>query len=298
MSCLPCFKQSAQSFLQDIPHIWTPQTPKELSAYIKKQSVTAAAQAQKAHKPNEILTKYCQHMEFLCFRCKESLNHIHVSAVVYGTAKVCNAAIQGQNLKHHDTLQLHQLHSFLYRMLFRLQYFLPRIQPRQASSILWSCASLGVNPDSLIPGIVDELAQQFLRNMSSADGQSFASLLLACVQLRLDPRDGHMCYAMLKYLNRTNLSAFDAQAVANTAWALQELRYAPQDDLALAMASRLLYHCQYSQAEIRPQHISNLLFAFAELRLPAEPTQLNALVTFLLSRAKVDAQDLTTQRGV
>ena len=270
---------------------YTPKTPREMSSYIKKQSSSAAAEAATAPDAAGILVNHCRHMELLCCVCKQHVNHIHLSAIFHGTAAVSQSA-RFTAISQQSPVQI-ELDHFLSSMLLRLKRCLPHVQPRQASSILWSFAKMGVNPDDLVHNMTDSLVQQFMRKMHSADGQGFATLLLACVHLQVDPRQGDMCQFILRHLGLTDLLHFDAQTVANLAWALQELRYAPPPSLASCMIHRLLDLCCEDSDDVRAHHISNLLFALAELRLPVSQHKADALVSELFSRPRLDAQDLT-----
>lgn len=270
---------------------YTPKTPREMSSYIKKQSSSAAVEAARAPDPASILVSHCHHMELLCCVCKQHLNHIHLSAIFHGAAKLCQSA-RFSATSQQSPVQA-ELDHFLSSMLLRLKRCLPHIQPRQASSILWSFAKMQINPDDLVHNMTDCLGQQFIRKMDAADGQGFATLLLACVHLQVDPRQGDVCQRIVQHLNLTDLLHFDAQAVANLAWALQELRYAPPASLASSMIGRLLNLCCEDSGDVRAHHISNLLFALAELRLPVSQHNADALVSALVSRLRLDAQDLT-----
>ena len=69
----------------------------------------------------------------------------------------------------------------------RLQPLLPAIGARIAADVLWSSAKLGLDPDALVPGMTDSLAQQFMADMDAANGQEFANVLVACGKLQLNP---------------------------------------------------------------------------------------------------------------
>ncbi len=53
--------------------------------------------------------------------------------------------------------------------------------------MLWSSAQLGLNPDALVPGMTDSLAQRFMVDIDAADGQDFANVLEAFAKLQLSP---------------------------------------------------------------------------------------------------------------
>ena len=90
------------------------------------------------------------------------------------------------------------MHAFLTKMFHSLQPLLPDVEAWQAANMLWSSAQLGLNPDALVPGMTDSLAQRFMIDMDAADGQNFANVLEACPKLQLSPCQGFLCKTILK----------------------------------------------------------------------------------------------------
>ena len=265
------------------------------------------------------------------------MDFTHVASALYGTALVWQAAQQNPQAPHRP--QLHpELQDFLYRMLQRLQFVQSKLNSRAVSSILWSFAKLGQHPDTLMPGIVDGIAQRYIQDIHSATGQSHSSVLLACDQLRLDPCQGTMIAAILQHLNRIRLAQYNAQdlsniihglakvsqaqpstqllnklcdsflplfesrdeaqrpnsqAVANFAWALQQLDHSPTAALASAMIQRMLHLCHRLQSPPKPQEISNLILACSQLKMPITQEQAERLMLHLLKHKQLKPQDLT-----
>ena len=108
-------------------------------------------------------------------------------------------------------------------MLTNLRQLLPTTTCREISSILWSFAKMNLNPDDLVPGSVDSLAQQFVHDMDTANHQHYASLTLACANLQLDPCKGTVHQAIMQRLSTTDMSSFDAQAVSNITYSLAKM---------------------------------------------------------------------------
>ena len=85
-------------------------------------------------------------------------------------------------------------------------------------------------------------------------------------------------------LNSRQISELpDAQSIANTMWALSELKHAPSDELAMFMLGRMVALCHVPGQQPAPQAISNVLLACAELRLPVKQADIEGLAAFLLS---------------
>lgn len=309
-------------------------TPMLMTDYIKCQQLGASRQMTKAN-PYRVLSRYTARMDELCYAKQKTLDYMHISAILHGTARVCqSAAAVYSNWLPQEGVE--QLHAFLSRQLVMLQQVMPDVRCRQASSIFWAFGRLHINPDDLVPGTVDALAQQFLADIASARGQSYASLLSACLELRLDPR-GRVLPRVLQHLSNTDISAFnfqelanithslaklpadkptfellddlcnallqkiqsndarerpDAQAISSFAWALQKLKHEPTTDVAAGMLGHMLYLCNgHKRQQPTSQAISNLLLAWAMLRLTMDQSQADRLVTHLLQQ-RPQTQDL------
>ena len=96
----------------------------------------------------------------------------------------------------------------------------------------------------------------------------------------------------LKVLRSFDAQCPKAQAMGNFAWALRELKHVPHAALATAMLDRMLHLCQGSKHHSNAQAISNLLLAWADLRLPISQKQANILLTHLLAEDAVITQSL------
>ena len=127
------------------------------------------------------MVTYISRMDWLCSQNRQHLDHIHISTILYGTAQICitDKAQHGA----FSSLQVYgpEFTAFLSSMLSRSLQLLPKATCRGISNILGSFARLNLNPDDLVPGSGDSLAQQFVYKMGTATDQSYSSVLLACV---------------------------------------------------------------------------------------------------------------------
>ena len=161
----------------------------QMTDYIKGQW-QAAVQSVPTAPPGKIMSMYGSNMQQLCSRSQEHLNHIHISAILYGTAQIFLA-----DKRHHDknfSVDVYgpSFRAFLSRMLTIMLELLLAATCRATSSILWSFAKLNLNPDELVPGSVDSLAERFVHEMDTASDQAYAHFASACVKLQLDPCKG------------------------------------------------------------------------------------------------------------
>ncbi|DBA85715.1 TPA: hypothetical protein ACH3X1_005286 [Trebouxia sp. C0004] len=303
---------------------------KYMNHYIREQW-QLAAQSVRHSSPDKVMEAYYGCLDQICRSSEKQLDSIHISAAVYGTAKVWIAA----KTRHSGWCGKQQadqkLRSFIVRMLQRLEPLLPAVSARQAANLLWSSAQLRLNPDALVPGMTDSLAQEFIIDMDAATGQEHANVLVACAKLQLNPCQGGLFKAILYRLATADLSNFqpqgvantlhslvtlpaaspsddvldalcqrfgvmlqscqaaelpDAQSIANTMWALSKLKHAPSDELAMSMVGRMVALCRLPGQQPKPQNISNVLLACAELSVPIKQADTDSLASFLLSSTR------------
>ncbi len=161
------------------------------AGYIRAQKDKLMQSVRGSH-PDPALDSFYKGMAALCSRSESCINHMHLNAIIGATAKAWTTA-RGRFAQQKQQQAHHQMQAFLTKMFWSLQPLLPDVEARQAANMLWSSAQLGLNPDALVPGMTDSLAQQFMVDMDAADGQNFANVLEACAKLQLSPCHGVLC---------------------------------------------------------------------------------------------------------
>jgi len=223
---------------------------------------------------------------------------------------------------HEQQQARHHMLAFLTKMLLRLQPLMPEVEARQAANILWSLAKLGMKPDVLVPGMTDSLAPQFITNTDVATGQGFGNVLTAAnvssfnaqavanilhslATLPAAAPSNKVLDALCKRFgallkSRQAAELPNAQSIANTVWALSELKYAPADELAMSMVGRMVTLCRLPGQQPTAQAICNALLACAELDVPVKQADIDSLVSFLftLNRHQIANKTMETQHGV
>ena len=206
-----------------------------------------------------------------------------MSAIVYGTAKVWTAAAERRSGWVAKEQAEQNLRSFTARMLKRLHPLLPAVGVRLTANVLWSSAKLGLNPDALVPGMTDSLAQQFVADMNAVNGQDFAAVLVACAQLQLSPCQGALFQAICGRLAVVDLSNFNPQNVSNILHSLATLpAAAPSVEMLDALCQRFGVLLNGHQATSGPdelpnsQNIANTIWALNKLKY--EPADELAMV--------------------
>ena len=227
---------------------------KNMIHYIKEQW-QLAAQSVRHSSPDKVMEAYYCCIDQMCRYSKKQLKSKHISAAVYGTAKVWTVAQASHSGWYSEQQADQKLRSFMVRMLHRLEPLLPTVSARQAANLLWSSARLRLNPDALVPGMTDGLAQEFIFDVDAATAQELANVLVACAKLQLSPCHGGLLKEILNRLTTADLSNFEPQHVAKTLHSLATLpAAAPSIDVLDAF-------CQHFGALLKSRPAAELLDA-------------------------------------
>ena len=255
-----------------------------MTNYIKTQW-QLAAHFVRLSSPDKIMEAYYSCIDQMCCQSEKQLNYVHLNAIVHGTAKVWTAAGERHGCWVAGVPAEQNMRFFIARMLQRLlnQPLLPAIGARIAANVLWSSAKLGLDPDALVPGMTDSLAQQFMTDMDAANGQEFANVLVACAKLQLNPCQGALFKAMCGRLAVADLSIFDSQHVATILHSLATTTAAePSVEMLDGLCQRFGVLLSRHQGSSRPnelpiaQHIANTMWALSKLKYaPADELALS-----------------------
>ena len=119
---------------------------------------------------------------------------------------------------------------------------------REISNVLWASATLSLNPDDIVPGMVHDITSRFVQFIDVAEEKQHPN----------------------------------AQELANVLWAFAQLKHAPSQDVMSAMFDNLVALCQTPCVQPNSQNISNVLLACAELQLAVKPTCVEVLLNHFL----------------
>ena len=154
------------------------------------------------------------------------------------------------------------------------------------SNVLVACAKLQLNPcqGELFKAIRARLTAA---NLSSFNAQAVANILHSLATLPAAAPPDQVLDALCKRFgallkSRQAAELPNAQNIANTIWALSELKFAPADELAISMVGRMVTVCRLPGQQPDPQAISNALLACAELSVPVEQADIDSLVSFFI----------------
>ena len=265
---------------------------KHMSHYIKEQW-QLAAQSVKHSSPDKVMEAYYGCMDQICQYSEKQLNSIHISAAVYGTAKVWVAAQISHRGWYARQRANQKLRSFIARMLERLQPLLPAVNARQAANILWSLAQLRLNPDALVPGMTDSLAREFIVDMDAATAQELTNVLVACAKLQLSPCQGGLVKAVLHRLATSDLTKFEPQHVANALHSLATIpAAAPSVEVLDALCHRFGALLKSGRAAEIPnaQSTANTMWALSKLKHAPSDELAMSMVGRMVALCRVPGQ--------
>ena len=219
--------------------------------------------------PDLALQKFYEDMSSLRSTPGVFIDPSHLNAIIGATAKAWTPARASLGQQQQQQQAHHEIHAFLTEMLQRLQPLLPDVGAREAANLLWTSAKLGLNPNALVPGMTDSLAQEFMADMDVAIGQEFANVLLACAKLHISPCQGELFKAIKYQLATSDLSDFEPQHVANTLHSLATIPdAAPSVEVLDALCHRFGVLLNSRQAVELPnaQNIANTMWALSKLK--------------------------------
>ena len=256
------------------------QDPRQITAYVKHRKEAALSSARGDSSLEADLTAFCNNMNVLICRAGPRMNHIHFAAIVTASAHIWEAAQSDSNHTIWSGLH-HKIERVYWRCIQGLHPLLANLAPQQISTVLWSSATLGFNPDDCVPGMMQALMHRFLQLINTADtrqhpsAQSCANVIWAVAVMR------HPAASAVEVLNSA-CSRFahllsspvvtqqpKAEEVASVVWSLGTLKHTPHDDallddLCVHMLTLLL--SQDGRARPNAQATSSMLWGLAELK--------------------------------
>ena len=121
------------------------------------------------------------------------LNYIHVSAMIHSTAEVWGASepTLASASQREQCRQVAQ--RCVSQLLPRLEAMLDRIGPREASNTLWSFAKVGLDPDTVCPGITADLLHKVAENAKAANAYDVANSVWAMAVLQDIKKASYAC---------------------------------------------------------------------------------------------------------
>ncbi|KAL3149748.1 hypothetical protein ABBQ38_013574 [Trebouxia sp. C0009 RCD-2024] len=240
-------------------------------------------------------------MDDLLAAAAPRMNYINFAAVVTASAQLWSAARRYDSFT--KQADIHERLATVYQQCLQsLQYMLGDMSAWEIRNVVWSSATLGCNPDAIIPGMLHHLTVKFaqLTDATKEDqrpnAQACANLLWALATIRYPAAAevvDAVCNRMYSLLQSTDQHIRpNAQHTANTFWALKELKHAPSHDVASALLINLLALCQTADPQPRSQSVSNCLLACTELGLSVSSTCVEALLKYVLEMhvSQVDYQ--------
>ena len=252
--------------------------PTQITTYIKQQKTMAFISA-KGPGPEAALTGFCYSMDGLLYAAASCMNYINYAAVVTALAHIWAEAQRYDRFRSHaDTRE--KLKALYQRCLQSLQQLLPDSDEQGCRTLLWSSATLGFNPDDMVPGMVHALTVRSLQ-LIDAEGKQRPNAQAAANVLWAFATMGHsaatsqvvetICVDFGRLTRQPDAQQRPtAQECSNLLWALAKMSHSSA--AATEVVGTICVHftslTRQSDTKQRPkaQECANLLWALAQLK--------------------------------
>ena len=135
-------------------------SPPQITTFIKQQEQIATGLTRGPH-TEAGLTSFCASMEGLLSRSGLRTDYIHFAAMITAAAHIWKEAQRSPRFRGYADVS-ERLKALFQRCLHLLQGLLADMGAREISNVLWSSATLSMNPDDDVPGLVHALTSRFL----------------------------------------------------------------------------------------------------------------------------------------
>ena len=204
-----------------------------------------------------------------------------------------------------------RLNALFHRCLQRLQGLLADIGAQGIANVLWSSATLSINPDDDVPGLVHALTSKFMYFIGMDEekrrptAQATANVLWAFATMGHPAATAQVVDAVCLHFGRlvdspTAQPRPTAQAVAKLVWALGTLEHTPSDDRLLDQLCaymRDLLCSRDRRTHPNAQEIANTVWGLGQLKHAPSQDVVTAMLEYLVASChspglKPNSQDI------
>ena len=211
------------------------------------QAVAVAGLKEDEPGPARALRSFCNRVQQLCCKHRLQMDFINISTIFTAVAQLWDTAQANQEFQQ-DQPKIHRkLVSFL-RSVFTLVPMPSKVGCRAISNISWATAKLGVELDTLEPGLTCKLVAGFVKSIQAP-----------------------------KAKDRPN-----AQDSTNFFWALGVWKHLPPKAAISSMWADSVSLVEDAERPYTPQESSNLLYALAQLVLAITEKDAQILLNSIL----------------
>ncbi|KAL3149833.1 hypothetical protein ABBQ38_013654 [Trebouxia sp. C0009 RCD-2024] len=264
--------------------------PSHITAYTKQQKEAAISLA-RAGRPEAALIGFCDSMDALFSAVGFIMNCINYAAIVTALAHVWEAARRNDRFKSHAGVR-DRIEALYQRCVQSLQTLLADMHAQGLSTVLWSSAKLGFDPDAVVPGMTHNLSLRLLKLIDVSEekqrpnAQACANLVWALATMGhpaatsevVDP----VCWRFASLTRHADTRQRPtAQATANVLWALATMGHPAAAEMVNAVSLHFARLTQHADTKQRPnaQAAANTLWALATMRHSAATAEVVDSVT-------------------
>ncbi|KAL3149818.1 hypothetical protein ABBQ38_013640 [Trebouxia sp. C0009 RCD-2024] len=253
--------------------------PSAITAYTKQEKEAAISLA-RAGRSEAALTGFCDSMDALFSRAGFLMDHINYAAIVTALAHIWEAAQHNDRFRSHAGV-LDGIQALYRRCVQSLRALLADMAPQQVSTVLWSSAKLGYNPDTAVPGMVHNMTLRLLTLIEVVEerqlpnAQECANVIWALATMGHPAATTELVNTVCLRFDRLtqhedNNQRPTAQNAANMLWALATLGH-PAAEVLDAVSLHFARLTRHTDAKQRPnaQAAANMLWALATMGHPA-----------------------------
>ncbi|KAL3149829.1 hypothetical protein ABBQ38_013650 [Trebouxia sp. C0009 RCD-2024] len=233
------------------------------------------------------------------------MNHINFAAVITALAHIWEVAQRNGRFRAHagTSEKLEVLHQ---RYVQSLHPLLADMAAQEFSTVLWSSAKLGFNPDTAVPGMVYDMTLRFLKltdvveEKQLPNSQECANLLWALATMGHSAATAEVVDSLcLRFASLTRHADTkqrpNAQEAANVLWPLATMGHPAAAEVLDSVTTHFAHLVGSPNVKQRPdaQAVSNVVWALGTLKPTPDDDRLLGLF-FAYMHTMLQSQD---QRG-
>ena len=267
---------------------------KQTGHYIKNSTAQLMHDSRGQHF-DRALRQFYAHILAICEKPESCVNHIHLTAILGGLAKAW-AAAEARPFNQNHQQAVVDLHRFAAKIFRMLQPVCKALGLREASNLLYALSKLSINPDRMVAGTMDAIAQQLMANMHLANMQDLAEVLAGYSMLQSTSCCEDLMQAVSRQLAIADWTHEGPASVSRIIYSLATIpAVAPSVELLDALCQRfgvLLKGCQAAEIPTA-QSIAKTLWALSKLKHAPSDELAMSMVDRMVALCHVPGQQPT-----
>ncbi|KAL3149852.1 hypothetical protein ABBQ38_013673 [Trebouxia sp. C0009 RCD-2024] len=236
--------------------------PSDITAFTKQEKEAAISLARRG-RPEAALTGFCDSMDAVFSAAGFLMDHINYAAIVTALAHIWEAAQRNDGFRSHAGVR-DRIQALYQRCVQSLQPLLADMHAQGFSTVFWSSAKLGLDPDAVVPGMTHNLSLRLLKLIHVSEekqrpnAQACANLLWALATMGHPAATAEMvdpfCLRFASLLRHADAKQRPtAQEAANVLWALATVGHQAAAEVLDYICLYFASLTQHADAKQRPK---------------------------------------------